>query len=511
MKVISLLKKQISFSELLPLFSARKDMLKLFPKTLLLIVSLFLMDGVLVHGVDSVLGPFLERRSDFLLIANKNSGEGDIEETDLRLEEDEAVEDLFDEDDFDETMDRNVQGTEKENGLFEDARFSLNHQLGYRFQAPEKIVSNRTSLRLEWNSDISENLLFQFDGKGILHYADDHLTKAHDPSQGYFVDFNMREFYFLGSFGKWAFKVGRQVVIWGESDASVLDVVSPQDFREIYFTSLEDSRIAQNLARITYFSPQSEWDLFINPDPQTNKYPQPETEYHVPLPEDDPGYQILENSNVNTEFGLRFKKYYESGDYAFFAASLNENQPSYSAASGTGNEKIELEKKYPPYQLLGVGGNMIFSNTMVKAELAYKFNQTFAAKTLTEPVYQKNTVETAWDFEYLIHQNAKWVVGLKHQHILEWEENINENKNTTDIFLGGNHLFFHQTLELEYSLNHDPKNEDSVHRLTMLYRIMDDLKLEISTVHFYPSDSSSGILAHYRGKSRLSAGMTYYF
>jgi len=94
---------------------------------------------------------------------------------------------------------------------------------------------------------------------------------------------------------------------------------------------------------------------------------------------------------------------------------------------------------------------------------------------------------------------------------LEWEENINENKNTTDIFLGGNRLFFHQTLELDYSLNHDLKNEDSVHRLTMIYRIMDDLKLEISTVYFEPSDSSSGILAHYRGKSRLSAGMTYYF
>ena len=74
---------------------------KLFPKTLLLIVSLFLMDGVLVHGEDSVLGPFLEQGSD-LLIANKKSGEGDIEETDLRLEEDVAVEDLFDEDDFDE-------------------------------------------------------------------------------------------------------------------------------------------------------------------------------------------------------------------------------------------------------------------------------------------------------------------------------------------------------------------------------------------------------------------------
>ena len=76
LKVLSLLKKQISFSELLPLFSARKDMPKLFPKTLLLIGSLFLMDGVLVHGEDSVLGPFLERRSDFLLIEKKIQEKG---------------------------------------------------------------------------------------------------------------------------------------------------------------------------------------------------------------------------------------------------------------------------------------------------------------------------------------------------------------------------------------------------------------------------------------------------
>ena len=91
------------------------------------------------------------------------------------------------------------------------------------------------------------------------------------------------------------------------------------------------------------------------------------------------------------------------------------------------------------------------------------------------------------------------------------QKNINGNKNTTDIFLGRNRLFFNQILELDYSLNHDLKNEDSVHRLTMIYRITDDLKLEISTVYFDPSDSSSGILAHYRGKSILSTAMTYYF
>ena len=75
-------------------------MSKLFLKTLLLIMFLFLMNGVLVYGDDSVLGVFLERRPDFLLIANKQSDEGDIEETKLGMEEVEDVEDLFNGDDY---------------------------------------------------------------------------------------------------------------------------------------------------------------------------------------------------------------------------------------------------------------------------------------------------------------------------------------------------------------------------------------------------------------------------
>ena len=75
-------------------------MSKLFLKTLLLIMFLFLMNGVLVYGDDSVLGVFWERRPDFLWIANKQSDEGDIEETKLGMEEVEDVEDLFNGDDY---------------------------------------------------------------------------------------------------------------------------------------------------------------------------------------------------------------------------------------------------------------------------------------------------------------------------------------------------------------------------------------------------------------------------
>ena len=53
----------------------------------------------------------------------------DLSSSGMSSDDDHDIDDNS-EDDFEETMDGNVQVTEKENGLFEDARFSLNHQLG---------------------------------------------------------------------------------------------------------------------------------------------------------------------------------------------------------------------------------------------------------------------------------------------------------------------------------------------------------------------------------------------
>ena len=138
---------------------------------------------------------------------------------------------------------------------------------------------------MEWVYDFSENLLCFFDGKGSIHHSNDHLTKVQNQSPEAYGTSNVRELYLQGSYGDWSFKVGRQIVIWGESENSVLNEVSPQDQSEVYFTSLEDSRIGQNLIRINYFSSQWDWDMFVNPDSQTNKLPEDHTEYYIPLPE----------------------------------------------------------------------------------------------------------------------------------------------------------------------------------------------------------------------------------
>ena len=193
--------------------------------------------------------------------------------------------------------------------------------------------------------------------------------------------------------------------------------------------------------------------MFVNPDSQTNKLPEEHTEYYIPLPENDIDYDVHETIPFQTEVGLHVKRIVESGDFAFYAAKLNENKPFYQQKSEQIGNKKKLEKTYPNYHMFGMSGNLNFGNTLLKTELAHKSKKCFVAKHSTDVVFKKNTIGMALDLEYQFNENVSIYAGVSDEHILEWEENINENENTSDIFLGGSNLFFHQNLELDYSLS----------------------------------------------------------
>jgi hypothetical protein len=448
----------------------------------------------------------IKPRYENLVAIEETPQENFNEELDLSEADDLEIIDDLDEDEF---------GTEEERTFFsafmENARFSLKHEFGYGFQAPQKIVSNRSSLRLEWESDFSENLLFFFDGKGSIHHSNDHLTKAQNHSPEAYGTSNLRELYLQGSYGDWSFKVGRQIVIWGESENSVLNEVSPQDQSEVYFTSLEDSRIGQNLIRINYFSSQWDWDMFVNPDSQTNKLPEEHTEYYIPLPENDTDYDVHETMPFQTEVGFHVKRNVESGDFAFYAAKLNENQPFYQQKSEQIGNKTILEKTYPNYQMFGMSGNLNFGNTLLKTELAHKSKKWFAAKHSTDVVFKKNTIDMALDLEYQFNDHANIYAGVSDQHILGWEEGIQESEDSVKYFLGGNQSIYNQTLDLDYILNYDHQNASAVYRLSIKYKIMDDLNLDVSTVYFDPTGLQKGSGMYFQNKSRITANLTYYF
>ena len=91
------------------------------------------------------------------------------------------------------------------------------------------------------------------------------------------------------------------------------------------------------------------------------------------------------------------------------------------------------------------------------------------------------------------------------------EECIQESEDSVKYFLGGNQSIYNQTLDLDYILNYDPQNASAVYRLSINYKIIDDLNLDDSIVYFDPTDFQKGSGMYFQNKSRITANLTYYF
>ena len=134
----------------------------------------------------------------------------------------------------------------------------------------------RTTLQLESEWSITSDFIL----KGILRgYYDakysinDSFTitnsasdlKALPRGERLQADIDLREYYFLYSLGDFTFKVGRQQVVWGESDGlRISDVVNAIDFSRDFTTGgWEDVRIPERLIDITYVVPESVHDFKI--------------------------------------------------------------------------------------------------------------------------------------------------------------------------------------------------------------------------------------------------------
>ena len=65
--------------------------------------------------------------------------------------------------------------------------------------------------------------------------------------------------------------------------------------------------------------------------------------------------------------------------------------------------------------------------------------------------------------------------------------------------------------DLDYILNYNQQNASAVYRLSIKYKITDDLNLDVSTVYFDPTYLQKGSGMYFQNKSRITANLTYYY
>lgn len=127
--------------------------------------------------------------------------------------------------------------------LMAPARFTIKHEHSYKTKEPTQTVNNRSSVRFEYSKFFGTYFYLQLDTKLNAFHESDHRSKAEE--KNILFESNTKEAYLQSSIENTSVKAGLQVVIWGEADgAAVTDVVAPRDQSELFFISLEESRIS---------------------------------------------------------------------------------------------------------------------------------------------------------------------------------------------------------------------------------------------------------------------------
>ena len=380
------------------------------------------------------------------------------------------------------------------------ARFTLTHGFSYKTESPTKMMNNRSSLRLEYAKLFGDTFFIQLDTKINVYWADDHRSGDEDPK----LENNTREVFLQMSFGKTSLKLGRQIMIWGESDGgAITDVISPRDYSELFFIPLEESRIGQTMLVVDQFTEFGDWSLFYIENPEFNDYPAEGTGYYYDPFAGQAEFRADPSDQSEAEYGLRWKKTFGKSDVALMSASLLENDYAYrlegvSASSG----KSIFTKTRQRFSMAGLALNYVRGNFLFKGEMAGKSPRSF--NDASYQIVKKDVQDTAVGLEYAPGGTYTLSFEAVNSHVADWDETLlNVPQDTSSVVLVFSKTFLNEDLSLNWMSSYSTPDESVFHSLRTSYTLDDNVKFECDV--FYPdirsSDSSYWI---YRDQKQIA-------
>jgi hypothetical protein len=398
-------------------------------------------------------------------------------------------------------------------GWFSDAffapmRFTLRHEMSNQGKEPNGLVNNRSSFRWELSKFFWNNFFVQVDTKINVFWDNDHRARARDKDA--LFEGNTKEAYLQYSKGDTSVKVGIQNLIWGDSiGGAITDVVSPRNYSELLFISLEESRIGQFMINVEQFSNLGDFNFFFIPNADFNQYGEKGTEYYVNPFEGIAVFQDDPDNNNDHEFGLRWKTNFVNSDLSLLAASVIDNDYALRNDGFDANNKMLISRLKYRYELAGMSYNFANGNVLYKAEAAYKKDKAFVDSGIN--LLSKNVLDLSISAQYSMDDNESMSLELVNNHIFDHNDAVVgfEEDNMSLIFTWLQ-FFLHDDLSITYMAIYSEPYTSVQHSLITEYKWDDNLKFMVDAFYTSADDSRSG-LNIYDDQNQLVLKVQYQF
>ncbi|MGL1833273.1 DUF1302 family protein [Rhodocyclaceae bacterium SMB388] len=210
------------------------------------------------------------------------------------------------------------------------------------------------------------------DGDAAYHPGRDFYPEPVKDDQR--TSFMLRENYLDIESGDWAFRLGRQHIVWGEVVGLFFaDVVSARDTREFFLPEFETLRIPQWAARAEYFAGETHVEVVWIPYPSYDEIGKPGADFYpFPVPGDVRVRTNEPTRNLsNTNWGVRVSHLVSGWDLTGFYYQSRDVAPTlYRLPTG-------LELRHERIEQLGGTFSKDMGSFVLKGEAVYTDGRKF--------------------------------------------------------------------------------------------------------------------------------------
>lgn len=363
-------------------------------------------------------------------------------------------------------------------------RLTVKHEISAKVEPPTSIRNNRSSVRWEYAKYLLGTVHAQADYKLTLHLNRDHLAEARGEDVAF--EHMLREAFLQASVKGTSLKAGYQTLIWGESDGggAITDEISPRNYSELFFVSLEESRLGQPMATLNQYTPWGEWSLVFVPFPAYNKTPDTGTAYWQDAFGGAPVTEVERMAHREFEYGARWKKVLGRSDISLMGASLMDNDPVYRF------EVNGIRKESLRFAMAGATCNYSLENLLVKVEAAVKHPKAFSGSS--GRILEKPVLDGSLGFEFSRGGTFSLSLEVVQNQVLRWDPEIQGvPEGTSTLVLIAGDRFFNQNLSLNVLTRYSEPYATMMNILSASYKINDNVTLELEGHYPYVDDQRS--------------------
>jgi hypothetical protein len=344
---------------------------------------------------------------------------------------------------------------------------------------------------------------------------------------GRHVAFALRELYFDAEFDGAFWRVGKQQVVWGQSDGlKVLDQVNPQTYSEFILDDFDDSRIPLWMVNLELpFGDDTLQFLWI-PDASTHELSERTTSFEltskkrVPKPpldsQGNPAIPISFNERQDpnkfwedSDVGVRYSMFTDSAwditfNYLYHYQDLPVLYQQLVGASAT-TRHIEISPVFERSHLIGGTLSNAFGDFTVRAEWGYSTDTYFVSTDLSSGgIKNSPELSTVIGLDYQGISDMFISFQWFHSHLFHYDNAIVRGENDQSITLLIQRDYMNETLRLESLFIHNINDEDGVVRPKIIYQMTSDLELFTGADLFY--GNWNGLFGQFDRQDRLNVG-----